>query len=78
MGYRFGNFTPMVTMSQLRAYDNDFAVLAERDKLRTFTLRYQLNDSSSLKFQYDRSHWDYLNGTDTLRKVVTLSYDTVF
>ncbi len=78
VGYRFGNFTPMVTMSQLRAYDNDFSVLAERDKLRTFTLRYQLNDSSSLKFQYDRSHWDYLNGTDTLRKVVTLSYDTVF
>lgn len=78
VGYRIGNFTPMITSSQLKAYDNSFSTLQEVDRLLGLTLRYQLNDSSSLKLQYDRSRWDYLNGTETMRKIVTVSYDLVF
>lgn len=78
VGYRFGKFTPMATLSQLKAYNEAFDTLQEKDRLLGLTLRYQLNDSSSLKLQYDRSRWDYLNGTDTVRKVVTVSYDLVF
>ncbi|MDT8999539.1 porin [Paucibacter sp. APW11] len=78
VGYRIDKFTPMITFSQLKAYDNAFETLQEKDRLIGLTLRYQLSDSSSLKAQYDRSRWDYLNGTDTVRKVVTVSYDVVF
>lgn len=78
-GYRFGKFLPMVTLSQLKAYDaGDNPPLVEIDRNIGVTLRYQLNDSSSLKFQLDRSRWDYLNGTDTVRKLVTVSYDMIF
>lgn len=76
-GYRFGNFLPMMTVSRLNSYDatgkND-----EVDRNIGFTLRYQLNDSSALKVQLDRSRWDFLNGTDNTRKLVTVSYDFTF
>lgn len=78
-GYRFGNVLPMLTMSQLKAYGSgDNPPLAEIDRNVGVTVRYQLNDSSSLKLQVDRSRWDYLNGTDTVRKLVTVSYDMIF
>jgi len=77
VGYRFGNFLPMATVSRLNSYDstgkND-----EVDRNVGFTLRYQLDDSSALKVQLDRSRWDFLNGSDNTRKLITVSYDFTF
>ncbi|MCV2351274.1 porin [Paucibacter sp. Y2R2-4] len=78
-GYRLGKFLPMVTYTQLKAYSSgDDSTHVETDSNISLTLRYQLNDSSSLKLQVDRSNWDYLNGTSTMRKLVTVSYDLIF
>ncbi|WP_133155210.1 MULTISPECIES: hypothetical protein [Roseateles] len=77
-GYRFDKFTPMVTVSQLKAYNAAFTTLVEKDAMTSFSLRYDLSDTSSIKAQYDRSRWDLLDGNDVRRKLVTLSYDFVF
>lgn len=78
-GYRIGNFLPMLTVSELRAYSaGDASRHVETDSNIGVTLRYQLNDSSSLKLQVDRSRWDFLDGTDSTRKLVTVSYDLIF
>jgi hypothetical protein len=78
-GYRIGDFLPMVTISRLNAYSSGAnPVLQEVDRNVGFTLRYQINDTSALKVQVDRSRWDYLDGTDTVRKLATISYDMIF
>lgn len=78
-GYRFGNFTPMFTMSRLNTYSSgDDPVRIEVDTKQTVTLRYQVNDNSALKVQADRSRWNYLDGTDTVRKLATISYEIIF
>ncbi|MCV2359849.1 porin [Paucibacter sp. TC2R-5] len=78
-GYRIGNFLPMLTISQLKAFSSgDASKHVETDSNIGVTLRYQLNDSSSLKLQVDRSRWDFLDGTDSYRKLVTVSYDMIF
>ena len=68
----------MVTVSQLKAYNAAFTTLVEKDAMTSFSLRYDLSDTSSIKAQYDRSRWDLLDGNDVRRKLVTLSYDFVF
>ena len=77
-GYRIDKFTPMVTVSQLKAYNSAFTTLVEKDAMTSFSLRYDLSDTSSIKAQYDRSRWDLLDGNDVRRKLVTVSYDFVF
>jgi predicted porin len=77
VGYRFGNFLPMVTISRFNSYSGTGAPI-EVDRNIGLTLRYQLSDSSFLKFQLDRSRWDFLNGTDNTRKLATVSYDFTF
>ncbi|MFC0351221.1 hypothetical protein [Undibacterium danionis] len=77
VGYRFGNFLPMVTVSRFNSFGGNGAAI-EVDRNIGLTLRYQLSDSSFLKFQLDRSRWDFLNGTDNTRKLATVSYDFTF
>jgi predicted porin len=76
-GYRFGNFLPMFTVSRLNAYGST-GKPEEVDRNVGISLRYQLSDNSALKFQLDRSRWDFLNGTDNTRKLATVSYDFTF
>jgi hypothetical protein len=76
-GYRFGNFLPMFTISRLNAFSST-GKPEEVDRNIGISLRYQLSDSSALKLQLDRSHWDFLNGTDNTRKLATVSYDFTF
>jgi hypothetical protein len=76
-GYRFGNFLPMMTISRFNSFDGVGKAI-EVDRNIGLTLRYQLSDSSFLKFQLDRSRWDFLNGTDNTRKLATVSYDFTF
>lgn len=78
-GYRIGNFLPMLTLSRLNAYGSGASpALVEKDSNVGFTLRYQINDSSSFKAQIDKSRWDFLDGTETVRKLATVSYDMIF
>jgi predicted porin len=76
-GYRFGKILPMVTVSRFNSFGGN-GVAQEVDRNISLTLRYQVNDSSFLKVQVDRSRWDFLNGTDNTRKLVTVSYDFTF
>lgn len=76
-GYRFGKILPMVTVSRFNSFGGN-GVAQEVDRNISLTLRYQVNDSSFLKVQVDRSRWDFLNGTDNTRKLVTISYDFTF
>lgn len=83
-GYRFGKFVPMVTVSGLVSYNEDFhSAIGEQDRQTTYTLRYQLGDSSSLKAQVDVFKAAYHgnpagNDPPTERKVLSLSYERVF
>ncbi|MBY0574876.1 MAG: hypothetical protein K2P84_14445 [Undibacterium sp.] len=77
VGYRFGKILPMLTISRFNSFDA-LGTGIEVDRNIALTLRYQLTDSSFLKFQLDRSRWDFLNGTDNTRKLATVSYDFTF
>ncbi|MBR7801459.1 porin [Undibacterium fentianense] len=76
-GYRMGDFLPMLTVSRLNAYGSTGAP-EEVDRNIGVSMRYQLSDGSALKLQLDRSRWDFLNGTDNTRKLITVSYDFTF
>lgn len=94
VGYRFGKWTPMLTVSNYRSQ----AILSvgsdpdgqEAHRTTSLTLRYDLSTSSALKIQYDsqkdRSGPNYtLDGSGAVMtnrfgdaRLLTLTYDMVF
>ena len=80
VGYRFGNWTPMATVTQYRESNEFDPDATQYDRGHSLTLRYEIDRSSALKIQYDRffdrsgSNLDYVGNSKTL----TVSYDIVF
>ncbi|MDP5137152.1 hypothetical protein ORJ04_14455 [Rheinheimera baltica] len=79
VGYRHGNWTPFISWSRFWDKSNDLELYEpERFTDTSFTLRYDINNSSSIKAQInrfnDRSLYDFVGNTT----VAALSYDFIF
>ena len=76
-GYRVGDFIPSVTYSRYGEH-NSHSPYIQRDEGLALTVRYDINDTSDIKVQFDRfrdrSTYDFVGNA----KQITVSYDTVF
>lgn len=76
-GYRVGDFIPSVTYSRYGEH-NSHSPDIQRDEGLALTVRYDINDTSDIKVQFDRfrdrSTYDFVGHA----KQITVSYDTVF
>lgn len=77
-GYRMGDFTPTITYSKYGEQNPGQGI--QRDRGVAITARYDINDNSDIKVQFDR-YWDkssedysFVGHADAL----TVSYDVVF
>ena len=77
VGYKVGDWTPMVTMSHYET--KDFGAGIEARDSRSLSLRYDLNKNWALKAQYDISK-DKTTGYDFFgdHKMITLSAQASF
>ncbi|OWW18980.1 hypothetical protein [Noviherbaspirillum denitrificans] len=80
VGHRFGNWTPMFTLTEYKERNEFDPDAVQRDRGRSLTLRYEIDHSSAVKFQldqfFDRSGpgLDYVGNS----KAISVSYDMVF
>ena len=77
-GYRMGDFIPSITFSRYDEHNPEQET--QRDKGVSVTVRYDINDNSDIKVQFDR-YWDkssdgypFVGNADAL----TVAYDIVF
>ena len=77
-GYRLGDFTPTITYSKYGEHNPGKGV--QRDRGVAITARYDINNNSDFKIQFDR-FWDkssdgypFVGNADAL----TVAYDIVF
>lgn len=77
-GYRFGNFTGLLSYSRYHESTSPIYTQPQRDNTRTVTIRWDFHPSMALKLQYDnfrdRSEFPFAGNSN----LVTVSYVTVF
>ena len=81
-GYRYGNFTPMITVSRYGEHNSFTPDAVQADRGTTLSLRYDINNRSDIKVQFDQFKDmsgpsmapDFVGNT----KLISVSYDTVF
>lgn len=80
VGYRIGKFTPMFTETRYKERNRFTPDATQHDHGFSWTLRYELNDTTALKAQYDEFKDN--SGADLYfvrdAKLVSFSLDTVF
>lgn len=79
VGYRSGNWTPFVSWSKFWDKSNNFELYEpERFVDASFTLRYDINSSSSIKAQINRLEDKSLYNFVGDSTVLAIAYDFIF